>query len=167
MLAPDLERHFSEEAGGLTGILMQALLKLPKVLGPFLGIRPQDDAATVTRKVMGMFTDPTRLRATDPGHVEGNPVFLYHDAFNPDAAEVADLKQRYREGRVGDVEVKRRLAEALNAFLDPIRERRSRCEADPRLVREALARGTEHARAVARETMGDVRSALGLDYLGG
>ena len=101
----------------------------------------KDDAETVTQKVMRMFTDPTRIHATDPGHVEGNPVFMYHDAFNPDKAEVQDLKERYVVGKVGDVEVKQKLARALNAFLDPIRERRAHFEAQPALVREALACG--------------------------
>ena len=90
---------------------------------------------------------------------------MYHDAFNPDTEEVDDLKERYREGRVGDVEVKRKLAAALNTFLDPIRERRAYYEANPHEVRAALARGTEHARGVAQATMVDVRSALGLNYL--
>ena len=125
-----------------------------------------DDADTVTAKVRGMYTDPTRLRATDPGHVEGNPVFMYHDAFNPDTGEVEELKERYRAGRVGDVEVKTRLARALNAFLDPIRERRAHYAARPGLVREALAAGTDHARAVGRETMADVRAALRIDEIG-
>ena len=66
-----------------------------------------------------MYTDPTRLRATDPGHVEGNPVFAYHDAFNPDTDEVVELKRRYVAGNVGDVEVKQRLVAALNTFLGP------------------------------------------------
>jgi tryptophanyl-tRNA synthetase len=126
----------------------------------------KDSAETVTEKVMSMYTDPTRIRATDPGHVEGNPVFMYHDAFNPDSAEVADLKERYRAGKVGDVEVKQKLARALNALLDPIRERRSHYEARPDLVREALAAGTAHAKNVAEATMAEVRGALKLDYLG-
>src|SRR6185312_10051570 len=83
-----------------------------------------DDRETVHQKVMRMYTDPTRLRATDPGHVEGNPVFSYLDAFDADTAAVDELKARYRNGRVGDVEVKKRLSTVLNAFLDPIRERR-------------------------------------------
>ena len=112
-----------------------------------------------------MFTDPTRIHATDPGHVEGNPVFIYHDAFNPDEAEVQDLKERYVKGTVGDVEVKEKLALALNAFLDPIRERRAHYEARPKLVREALAAGTSHAKKVAEGTMADVRAALRLNYL--
>ena len=125
----------------------------------------KDDAETVTKKVKRMFTDPTRIHATDPGHVEGNPVFMYHDAFNPDEAEVQDLKERYVKGTVGDVEVKQKLALALNAFLDPIRERRAHYEARPKLVREALAVGTSHAKKVAEGTMADVRDALRLNYL--
>jgi tryptophanyl-tRNA synthetase len=125
-----------------------------------------NDPPTVVReKVRAMFTDPTRLRATDPGRVEGNPVFAYHDAFNADAAEVADLKARYRRGTVGDVEVKEKLAGALNAFLDPIRDRRARFEGKMRLVRDALEHGTSRARQVAQETMALTRDALELGYL--
>jgi tryptophanyl-tRNA synthetase len=80
-----------------------------------------DDAETVVKRVRQMYTDPKRVRADIPGTVEGNPVFIYHDAFNPDTAEVDDLKARYRAGKVGDVEVKTKLAEALNAYLDPFR----------------------------------------------
>ncbi len=125
----------------------------------------KDDAKTVTQKVRSMFTDPTRLRATDPGHVEGNPVFMYHDAFNTNRDEVRDLKERYVEGRVGDVEVKQKLAAALNAFLDPIRERRAYFESHPNQVRDALAAGTAHARAVAQQTMAEVRAAMKINYL--
>ena len=125
----------------------------------------KDDAETVTKKVKRMFTDPTRIHATDPGHIEGNPVFMYHDAFNPNEAEVQDLKERYVKGTVGDVEVKQKLAEALNTLLDPIRERRAHYEARPKLVREALAAGTSRAKKVAEGTMADVRAALRLNYL--
>ena len=125
----------------------------------------KDDAETVTKKVMKMFTDPTRIHATDPGHVEGNPLFMYHDAFNPNTAEVDDFKQRYLKGKVGDVEVKQALASALNTLLDPIRERRAEFEAQPGPVRDALAAGTAHAKKVAEKTMAEVRSALRLDYL--
>ena len=126
----------------------------------------KEDAEAVTKKVMRMFTDPTRLRATDPGHVEGNPVFAYHDAFNPDTAEVQDLKDRYVAGKVGDVEVKQKLAAALNTMLDPIRERRAYYEARPDMVREALASGSAHARKIAQQTMAEVREALKLTKLG-
>jgi tryptophanyl-tRNA synthetase len=137
--------------------------KMSKSLGNAIYLK--DDAETVIRKVKGMYTDPTRLRATDPGHVEGNPVFMYHDAFNPDAAEVADLKARYVAGKVGDVEVKAKLYVALNNFLDPIRERRAYYDAHPELVKQALAKGTAHARSVAQQTMSEVRTAMRLNYL--
>jgi tryptophanyl-tRNA synthetase len=125
----------------------------------------KDDVETVTTKVMSMYTDPTRLRATDPGHVEGNPVFMYHDAFNPDEDEVNDLKERYRAGKVGDVEVKQKLAKALNTMMEPWRDRRAYFEAHPEQVREALAAGTARYRAAAQATMEVVRHALKLDYL--
>ncbi len=145
----------------LVGIDGQA--KMSKSLDNAIYLK--DTPAVVNEKVRSMYTDPTRLRATDPGHVEGNPVFMYHDAFNPDREEVAELKERYRRGAVGDVEVKRRLAIALNAFLDPIRDRRARFAANMGLVRDALADGTARARTVARATMEQVRDALDLGYL--
>ncbi len=123
-----------------------------------------DDAATVKKKVMRMYTDPKRIRADIPGTVEGNPVFTYHDAFNPDTAEVDDLKSRYRAGAVGDVEVKQKLARALNAALDPLRERRAEVLARPGRVREILMDGSLRARRIARETMEQVRGAVGLTY---
>ncbi|MEW6568517.1 MAG: tryptophan--tRNA ligase [Chloroflexota bacterium] len=121
-----------------------------------------DDAQTVRAKVMGMFTDPKRLRADVPGAVQGNPVFIYHRAFNPDRDEVADLERRYRQGKVGDVEVKEKLTRALNTFLDPIRVRRQELAARPGLVDEVLAAGTARARRLAAETMEIVRQAMGL-----
>lgn len=123
-----------------------------------------DDAATVTRKVMGMYTDPTRIHPTDPGHVEGNPVFIYHDAFNADKGEVEELKARYRSGKVGDVEVKRRLAAALNAFLDPIRERRAKYGIDD--VDGIIVEGSKKARVIAQETIDLVRRAMRMNYFG-
>jgi tryptophanyl-tRNA synthetase len=145
----------------LVGIDGQA--KMSKSLDNAIYLK--DSPAVVNAKVRSMYTDPTRLRATDPGHVEGNPVFLYHDAFNSDREEVADLKDRYRRGAVGDVEVKQRLATALNTFLDPIRERRARFAADMGLVRDAVAAGTTRARQAAQNTMALVRDALDLRYL--
>src|SRR5258706_8594573 len=123
-----------------------------------------DDAETVKQKVMNMYTDPKRLRATDPGTVEGNPVFVFHDAFNDNAAEVAELKARYRAGQVGDVEVKARLAAAINRFLEPIRERRAHYLAHPLLVQDVLAQGIRRMQAEARETMRQVREMSGLSY---
>lgn len=123
-----------------------------------------DSAEVVERRVMMMYTDPNRVRADIPGRVEGNPVFIYHDIFNPDRGEVEDLKARYQEGRVGDVEVKRKLARALNAFLEPIRERRAELETRAGVVAEILHRGNERMRGVAAETMEQVREAMGLTY---
>ena len=127
-------------------------------------INLSDDAAAVKKKVMRMYTDPKRIRADVPGAVEGNPVFTYHDAFNPDAGEVDDLKARYRAGRVGDVEVKQKLARALDAALAPLRERRAEVLARPGRVREILMDGSLRARRIARETMQEVREAVGLAY---
>lgn len=136
--------------------------KMSKSLGN--AILLSDDPDAVRQRVMQMYTDPTRLRATDPGTVEGNPVFIYHDAFNPDADEVTDLKERYRAGKVGDVEVKQKLIRALEAFLAPMRERRAHFESKPGLVEEILHAGNERARGVARDTMERVRDAMGLGY---
>jgi tryptophanyl-tRNA synthetase len=136
--------------------------KMSKSIGNTIML--SDDAETVSKKVMSMYTDPTRLRATDPGHVKGNPVFTYHDAFNTDLEEVKDLKARYTKGTVGDVEVKRKLAAALNAFLDPIRERRADYERQPGLLEDILADGSRRARAEARETLDLARDAMGLNY---
>ena len=123
-----------------------------------------DDAETVKQKVMNMYTDPKRLRATDPGTVEGNPVFIYHDAFNPSYAEVDDLKERYRQGKVGDVEVKEKLARAINNFLEPIREKRSYFLAHPMIPRDVLANGIRRMQAEAKQTMELVREKTGLSY---
>lgn len=123
-----------------------------------------DDAKTVQAKVRQMYTDPKRVRADIPGTVEGNPVFLYHDAFNPNTAEVEDLKARYREGKVGDVEVKTKLAVAINTLLDPIRERRAQALAKPGYIREVLVEGSKKARGVAQQTMARVRDAVKLKY---
>src|SRR5688572_16721912 len=123
-----------------------------------------DDAEAVRKKVMQMYTDPKRVRADIPGTVEGNPVFMYHDAFNPNAEEVEDLKTRYRAGTVGDVEVKKKLAAALNVHMDPIRERRRQVLAKPETLREILHEGSRKARRIAHETMERVRAAVRLKY---
>jgi tryptophanyl-tRNA synthetase len=123
-----------------------------------------DDAETVVKKVRQMYTDPKRVRADIPGTVEGNPVFTYHDAFNTNREEVGDLKTRYREGRVGDVEVKTKLAAAINARLEPMRERRAALLARPGYLRDLLVAGSEKARAHAAETMERVREAMRISY---
>lgn len=170
-IARKFDRDFGEtfiEPQGLVGrvprlVGLDGKAKMSKSLGNTINLA--DDADTVNRKIMGMYTDPTRLRATDPGHVDGNPVFMYHDAFNPDVAEVDDLKERYREGKVGDVEVKKKLAAAIQNLLDPMRERRAYFEARPQLVKEALDKGSAEERKVGEEMMRRVRENLKLNYI--
>jgi tryptophanyl-tRNA synthetase len=151
--------------------LLTAMSRLPgldgdKKMSKSLGntIQLGDDADTVTKRVRSMYTDPKRIRADIPGTVEGNPVFVYHDTFNPDKAEVEDLKTRYRAGKVGDVEVKTKLARALNAHLEPIRARRADVLAKPGQIREILHEGSKKARKIAHETMERVRDAVKLRY---
>ncbi len=136
--------------------------KMSKSLGNTIHL--SDSADDVKRKVRSMYTDPKRVRADIPGTVEGNPVFIYHDAFNPNVAEVDDLKERYQAGKVGDVEVKTKLANALNAHLEPIRERRAALLANPATIREILFEGSRRARKVAIETMERVRDAVRISY---
>ncbi len=121
-----------------------------------------DDEATVNQKVKDMYTDPNRIRATDPGKVEGNPVFIYHDAFNDNKAEIADLKDRYLHGRVGDVEVKDKLALAINKFLTPIRDRRARYQNQPALIEDIISSGSVTAASVAQKTLNEVLAAMGI-----
>lgn len=148
------------ETSTLPGI--NGMQKMSKSLGN--AIMLSDTPDVVRQRVMQMFTDPNRLRATDPGTVEGNPVFVYHDVFTTDKAEVDDLKARYREGRVGDVEVKKKLYASLETFLEPIRERRAHWEAKPETIREIIVAGNEVMRAVAKETIERVRDAMGMTY---
>jgi tryptophanyl-tRNA synthetase len=136
--------------------------KMSKSLGNTIHLSDSQDE--VKKKVMRMYTDPKRIRMDIPGTVEGNPVFTYHDAFNPNTAEVEDLKARYRAGKVGDVEVKTKLAAALNAHLDPIRERRAAVLTQPGRLREILFDGSARARRVAAETLARVRDAVKISY---
>jgi tryptophanyl-tRNA synthetase len=137
--------------------------KMSKSIGN--AILLSDDPATVRKKVHGMYTDPNRIRSDIPGNVEGNPVFAYHDAFNPDKDEVEDLKTRYREGRVGDVEVKEKLTIAINSFLEPILERRAEIEADRGLAEQVIYEGTIRTTEIADETLKMMKKAMGLTGL--
>lgn len=122
----------------------------------------RDTPEETARKVMSMYTDPTRIHPTDPGHVENNPLFAYHERFNPDPAEVDDFKARYQAGKIGDVAVKQRLAQVLNAYLAPLRARRAELLARPKMVMEELYIGTARAQALARETLEEVHTKMGL-----
>jgi tryptophanyl-tRNA synthetase len=136
--------------------------KMSKSLGNVVCL--SDPSEVVKKQIMSMYTDPTRLRATDPGHVEGNPCFTYHDCFNDNKAEVEELKERYKAGKVGDVEVKKRLFEALEKFLTPIREKRAEYEKRMDDVDDILIAGTNAAREIAAQTMSKVREAMKIDY---
>lgn len=139
--------------------------KMSKSLGNCIYL--SDNAKTVEEKVRNMYTDPTRIHPTDPGHVEGNPVFIYLDAFgstsSPQVAEkVAEYKKLYEKGKLGDVEVKKYLAAVLNEFLEPIRQRRKKFEKNPGLIDQILKEGTQKARLEAQETLKLARQAMGL-----
>lgn len=121
-----------------------------------------DDAKTVEKKVKGMYTDPNRVHAHIPGKTEGNPVFIYHDIFNPDKQGVESMKERYRQGSVGDVEVKERLVEVINAFLDPIRRRRRELEEEKGYVEEVIYEGTLKMLDISNDTLKEVKSIMGL-----
>lgn len=125
-----------------------------------------DSPEEVEKKVMGMYTDPDRIHPTDPGKVEGNPVFIYLDAFGDEdnKAQIDKFKEDYKKGQVGDVEVKKYLVQILNNFLDPIRERRAQMEKDPDLIDKILKEGTEKARAEAQKTLSEVKKAMKIDY---
>ena len=125
-----------------------------------------DPTDVVAQKVMSMYTDPNHVRAALPGTVEGNPVFSYLDAFDPQPVDLEGIKRRYRAGGLGDVPLKRRLIEILETFLTPIRQRRIECAKDPGAVARILRAGTERGRAVAHQTLSEVRRALLFDQVG-
>lgn len=146
------------DVGTLVGTDGQA--KMSKSIGNCIYL--SDNEETVNKKVKSMYTDPTRLKPTDPGHVEGNPVFIYHDAFNENLEEVADLKTRYIKGEVGDVEVKTKLALAINKFLTPIRAKRALFETKPELINQIIEQGSQKARVEAQKTLTEVLNSMGI-----
>ncbi len=134
--------------------------KMGKSLGNTIFLNENEES--LRRKVMSMYTDPKRIHPTDPGTVEGNPVFVYHDAFNRAKAEVDELKNRYTKGTVGDIEVKEKLFTALNAFLAPIRDRHLYFEAHVAEVEEILHEGTKKTRTLVQETLAEVKEKMHL-----
>lgn len=136
--------------------------KMSKSLGNVINL--SDSAAEVAKKVSRMYTDPTRIHATDPGHVEGNPVFTYLDAFGTDRKMISDYKARYTAGKVGDVEVKKYLTDVLNEFLDPIRARRAAYAKNKKAVMNILKAGTIRGRMAAGETLRAVKRAMKVNY---
>jgi tryptophanyl-tRNA synthetase len=171
-LARDIARRFNQYYGEVFPLPEAILSETPTLIGTdgkgkmsksaHNSIFLSDDAKTVEKKVKGMYTDPNRVHAHLPGTVEGNPVFIYHDIFNTRKDEVEDLKTRYREGRVGDVEVKEKLTIALNEFLEPIRKRRQAFENEKGLIEETIYDGTEKMNEVSQATVKEMRSVMGL-----
>lgn len=133
--------------------------KMSKSLGNIIGIF--EDYQVIEKQIMGCFTDPKRLKATDPGRVEGNPVFIYHELMNEDQEEVEELKKRYRAGTVGDVEVKQKLIEAHKRSFAEARERRMYFEGHLDEVRQILAVGAKKAREYAGKTLSEVYEVVG------
>ncbi len=158
---------FPEPDAPITPVLIgtDGQAKASKSIGNVIML--SDSPEEVEAKVKTMFTDPNRIRADIPGKVEGNPVFVYHDEFNDDADEVAELKMRYRKGTVGDVEVKKKLAAGINRFLDPIRDRRANFAAQKGLVEEIIEAGSARAREECQKTLAEAREAMGLTYFRG
>ncbi|MFN0064886.1 MAG: tryptophan--tRNA ligase [Chlamydiales bacterium] len=171
-LTRDIARRFNQHYGEVFPLPEILLSHTPSLVGidgkgkmsksANNAIYLSDDQKTVEKKVKSMFTDPNRTSADVPGKVEGNPVFIYHDLFNPDNQEVDDYKSRYRAGKIGDVEIKQRLAEVINNFLYPIRERRLIFEKEPGLVEKVIYEGTLAMREVAAETIKEMRAAMGV-----
>lgn len=128
------------------------------------GIYLSDSADEVTKKVMKMYTDPGHIRVEDPGKVEGNVVFTYLDIFDPDKEKVAELKEHYQRGGLGDVKIKRYLIDVLEATLEPMRKRRAEYENDKGYVLDMMKKGSEKAERVAAGTLDDVKSAMGINY---
>ena len=157
---PIAEALIPKDAGRLPGIDGKA--KMGKSLGNAIYL--SDDADTINKKVMSMFTDPNHLRVEDPGKIEGNTVFTYLDHFATDKKMVNELKEHYQKGGLGDVKVKKYLNEVLQEILKPIRERRENFEKDPAEIKNIIKQGTEKARQVATQTIKEVREAMKLNY---
>lgn len=152
----------NEAAGRLPGLDGNA--KMSKSLNN--GIYLADDADTLKKKVMSMYTDPDHIKVEDPGKIEGNMVFHYLDVFGrpEDATEIAEMKEQYQRGGLGDVKTKRYLLEILDRELRPIRERRLEFAKDMGEVYSILEQGSERARNVAAQTLDEVKSAMGITY---
>ncbi len=161
---PVPEALVPEDIGTLPGTDGKA--KMSKSAGNVINL--SDSVEEVERKVMNMYTDPKRIHSTDPGTVEGNPVFIYLDAFRTkdDHKQITKYKQLYKKGQVGDIEVKKYLVKVLNNFLDPIRKKRAEFENQPEIVEKILKEGTAKAREEAQKTLTEIKKAMKLDYFG-
>lgn len=173
-LTRDIAENFNRAVGTEVFPLPEALIqkatgrimgtdgerKMSKSLGNIIGIFDEPDV--IKKQIMGAYTDSTRIKATDPGHIEGNTVFMYHDLINDNASEVAELKERYQRGTVGDVEVKEKLFAAHQRLFAPARERRAQLESNMDQVRKILAQGAAKAATLADETLREVYEVIGM-----
>lgn len=171
-LARDIARRFNQLYGEFFPMPQVLLSDVPTLIGTdgqgkmsksagnciFLS----DDAHAVEKKVRAMYTDPARIHANIPGTPEGNPVFIYHDIFNTNIAQVEEFKQRYRQGTIGDVEVKNALIDALNTFLEPKRARRKMIEQEKGYIEEILYDGTLKMQDIASDAMKEIKSLMGI-----
>ncbi|WP_114544564.1 tryptophan--tRNA ligase [Candidatus Similichlamydia laticola] len=171
-IARDIARRFNQLYGFLFPLPQEHLSRNTALIGTDgkgkmsksagNAIFLSDDEETIRRKVFSMYTDPNRIRSDTPGRVEGNPVFIYHDLFNANQEEVEEFKVRYREGRIGDVEVKKSLACCINCFLSPIREKYHAYRKDTPMLYSILKEGTEKMRARSEQIVQKMRSYMGL-----
>lgn len=150
----------SSNAGRLPGTDGKA--KMSKSIGNCIYL--SDDADTIKKKVMSMYTDPNHIRVEDPGKIEGNTVFTYLDVFATDKDAVEEMKEHYKRGGLGDMKVKKYLNEVMQAELEPIRNRRIELEKDIDAIYDMLKNGSDKARAVAANTLKEVRAAIGIEY---
>lgn len=153
-------KHLLGDTPRLVGI--DGNTKMSKSLGNCIYL--SDSNEMIEEKVMKMYTDPSHIHVSDPGHVEGNVVFTYLDIFDPAKDEIQKLKEEYEKGGLGDTVIKKRLVTVLQDLITPIREKREYLASDPKKVMEILREGTEHARAVGKETLEEVKKAIHLNY---
>ena len=138
------------------------LLKMSKSLNN--AILLSDDADTVKQKIMGMYTDPARLRATDPGTVENNPLWIFHDVFNPDKNWIEEAKAKYRAGQIGDVDCKKKLIEVIVALLAPMQKRRKEYLGNEDYILKVIRAGAIKANTIANKTLRDVKTLIKQSY---
>lgn len=157
-LFPLPEPLISKETGKIVGT--DGFRKMSKSIGNIIGIF--DEPEVIRKQIMNAYTDPSRIHATDPGKIEGNTVFLYHDLINPNTDQVSEMKKRYQEGTIGDVEVKERLFEAHQALFSPMRARREGLIRESSLIGDILAKGAQKASEFANQTLKEVYTTIGL-----
>lgn len=152
------EAYIRQEVAAIVGT--DGKRKMSKSLGNYIGVF--EDEEKIKKEIMDCFTDPTRIHPTSPGHIEGNPVFVYHRLINDNKEEVKDLEERYKKGKVGDIEVKEKLFKALLNKFKTQRARYQELKKNPEEIKRILKEGAEKARKVASETLKQVREAIGI-----